>query len=120
MRNTEQEIQLRWRAIALFLLVLLAQTAVLLFMRKYWAAGKALSFYAPIGLATILAALCVRPKSIVLAKIASVLLAGLLLSGTAMALMRIHGATKLSGVHYAFPYPAIQDERLKTTFNYAT
>ena len=118
MRNSEQGKQLRWRAIALFLLVSLAQTALLLLMRKNWAAGKVLSFYAPIGLGAILAALCVRPKSIILARIAAVLLVGLLFCGAAMAVGRIYGATKPSGVHYAFPYPAIQDERLKTTFNY--
>jgi len=111
----------RLHLLAVCFLLLVAGSAFFISQHQFWTTGKTFSFYAPIAMSVILACLLYhathaeRRRSGVLAVFC---LSVLVLGDVYFSLCRVAGATRLNGIHFKPPYPAIQGEVLKTSFNY--
>jgi len=100
--------------------VLIGETAILGFLQRWWAFGKAISYTAPLFMIVLLTP-CVTAWSlpggflVSTGRIASGVLAILHLG---FACVRPVAAARPHGIHYAAPYPAIQDPVMKLGFDW--
>lgn len=99
-------------------LVMVCETIVLLYLRQYWTAGKALSFFAYLLLLIVLApALNVEPKrgfQLAAALVGCIIVAGQI----AFTMYRPLAASLPYGIHYSLPYPSSQDPELKKDIDF--
>src|SRR6516164_588930 len=103
-------------AVAVFIL----QTVVLVFLHKYWTAGKALSFFAFFLLLVVFCPLLAgNSRGGVLRMWSGVACSVLLAAQGYMLIYRPIAAKKRSFGHYDAPYPAALDRYLKKRFNFS-
>jgi hypothetical protein len=103
-------------AVAVFVL----QTVVLLFLHKYWTAGKALSYFAlPLLLVAFSPLLTANSGSSLPRGWTGAACSVLLLAQGFMLLYRPIAAYKRPLRHYRQPYPASLDQRIKRRFDFS-
>ncbi len=100
--------------------ILLGEAAVLAVLQRWWAFGKAISYAAPLFMIVLMVPFVTvwsLPSRIFVAvgRIASGLLA---IFHLGFALVRPIAAARPHGIHYALPYPAIQEPEMKIGFDW--
>jgi hypothetical protein len=106
--------------LSVVLAILLVQTLVLLMVGRIWAAGKGLSFSAPLMMIVVLSPVLELPRKGRSPRdyFGMTALVFLSLSQLGFALARPIFAARPSGIHYEPPYPGVSGPQLKTSYDW--
>jgi hypothetical protein len=101
--------------------LLTLEAAYLLARKQIWSAGKGLTFFIPIVLAACFSGLALSDsgRSAFFSRLGKGALWTLLFIQIGTGVNRMRCASRENGIHYASPYPSVQEPALKTDFNYA-
>jgi len=97
---------------AVVVVVLSFLMILLLIQRRFWGAGKALTYVCPyvfIVIAMVYFSLSVAKTNL----LPKVILLAFMFIQISFGVIRIPQATSFSGIHYSFPYPSVQSRDLK-------